>query len=151
MSYGYKFLRINKFNIGTNPIETLDNRINSLLAQSSAHSRFLAGIHETIEGIQNGDIRQCPKCKEIRILDDFRDDTLISGWGKICNQCKETKKSERKTPSGIRVRTTRTSVSYSSSKTNCPKCGSRMVPRTGRYGTFWGCSRFPYCKGTRNF
>jgi hypothetical protein len=32
----------------------------------------------------------------------------------------------------------------------CPRCQSRMVMRSGRYGQFWGCSRFPYCKGTRN-
>ena len=32
----------------------------------------------------------------------------------------------------------------------CPKCGSKMVMRKGRYGYFYGCSRYPYCKGTRS-
>ena len=37
---------------------------------------------------------------------------------------------------------------------SCPKCGSRMVKRTARRGynagsQFWGCSRYPSCKGTR--
>jgi ssDNA-binding Zn-finger/Zn-ribbon topoisomerase 1 len=37
---------------------------------------------------------------------------------------------------------------------NCPRCGSRMVRRTARRGarvgkTFWGCSRYPTCTGTR--
>lgn len=37
----------------------------------------------------------------------------------------------------------------------CPQCGSAMVRRTATRGTqagnaFWGCSRFPACKGTRN-
>lgn len=31
----------------------------------------------------------------------------------------------------------------------CPRCGSQMRRRSGRYGTFWGCSRYPRCKGTR--
>lgn len=31
----------------------------------------------------------------------------------------------------------------------CPRCGSPMRPRSGRYGQFWGCSRYPSCKGTR--
>lgn len=36
----------------------------------------------------------------------------------------------------------------------CPRCGSRMVRRTARKGhragnQFWGCSRYPNCKGTR--
>ncbi|TYC63974.1 hypothetical protein FMN50_02105 [Rhodobacterales bacterium] len=33
---------------------------------------------------------------------------------------------------------------------NCPVCGSVMRRRSGRYGRFWGCSRYPSCKGTRN-
>jgi restriction system protein len=32
----------------------------------------------------------------------------------------------------------------------CPKCNSAMITRSGKYGHFWGCSRFPSCKGTRN-
>ena len=31
----------------------------------------------------------------------------------------------------------------------CPKCGKPMVPRRGTYGEFYGCPRFPKCKGTR--
>ncbi len=36
----------------------------------------------------------------------------------------------------------------------CPKCGSEMVRRSARRGSqagadFWGCSRYPACKGTR--
>jgi DNA-binding helix-hairpin-helix protein with protein kinase domain len=38
---------------------------------------------------------------------------------------------------------------------NCPNCGAPMLRRTARKGTwrgraFWGCSRYPVCKGTRN-
>ena len=37
----------------------------------------------------------------------------------------------------------------------CPRCGSTMVRRVARRGRFagnqfWGCSRYPICKGTRN-
>lgn len=32
----------------------------------------------------------------------------------------------------------------------CPRCGFSMRRRSGRYGKFWGCSRYPTCKGTRN-
>ena len=37
----------------------------------------------------------------------------------------------------------------------CPKCGSSMVERTAKSGSnagkaFWGCSRFPACRGVRN-
>ena len=33
---------------------------------------------------------------------------------------------------------------------NCPRCGSAMRRRSGRHGLFWGCSRYPGCKGARN-
>ena len=37
---------------------------------------------------------------------------------------------------------------------NCPQCGSGMVKRTARKGgnaggEFWGCSKYPTCKGVR--
>ncbi len=32
----------------------------------------------------------------------------------------------------------------------CPRCGTPMRRRSGRYGQFWGCSQYPRCKGTRN-
>lgn len=40
--------------------------------------------------------------------------------------------------------------------TNCPRCGSRMILRTAYRGAnagsrFWGCPRFPRCKGTRPY
>lgn len=52
-------------------------------------------------------------------------------------------KSEQKTPSPAEE-----------PSTLCPICGSPMVIRTARRGTrsgskFWGCSRYPACKGTQ--
>lgn len=39
--------------------------------------------------------------------------------------------------------------------TTCPRCGSQMIKRMARRGrnagnSFWGCSRYPVCKGTIN-
>ncbi len=31
----------------------------------------------------------------------------------------------------------------------CPKCGCDLIKREGRYGPFWGCSRYPNCHYTR--
>ncbi|HQR73753.1 MAG TPA: type I DNA topoisomerase [Sulfurovum sp.] len=33
---------------------------------------------------------------------------------------------------------------------NCPKCGSELLLRKGRYGEFVACSNFPKCKYTKN-
>lgn len=39
----------------------------------------------------------------------------------------------------------------SSEQKRCPVCGSVMVIREGTYGIFYGCSRYPDCKGTRPY
>jgi restriction system protein len=32
----------------------------------------------------------------------------------------------------------------------CPKCDGRMVLRTSNFDPFWGCARYPRCRGTIN-
>ena len=32
----------------------------------------------------------------------------------------------------------------------CPDCGGDMISRKSQYGTFWGCKKYPKCKGTRD-
>jgi restriction system protein len=32
---------------------------------------------------------------------------------------------------------------------SCPRCSSAMVQRQSKHGQFWGCSRYPGCRGTR--
>ena len=32
-----------------------------------------------------------------------------------------------------------------------PRCGEKMVLRTGKYGKFWGCPEWPVCNGTKHF
>ena len=31
----------------------------------------------------------------------------------------------------------------------CPQCNAPMKQRSGKYGNFWGCTRYPECRGTR--
>jgi hypothetical protein len=31
---------------------------------------------------------------------------------------------------------------------DCPKCGAHMALRSGRNGNFWGCTKYPDCKGS---
>jgi hypothetical protein len=33
----------------------------------------------------------------------------------------------------------------------CPKCGHKMHTVKGKFGRFWGCNKFPECKGSRNY
>jgi hypothetical protein len=142
-SYGYKFLRINKFNIGDNPILTLNNRIGALVKGGVGKSNIISHIHNTVEGLQNGEMKECPKCKEVRDYKDFRDPDLITGYGRFCMHCKGYTLIEKSSHNNI------DSNNKSGSEKDCPRCGSKMVLRSGRYGKFYGCSRFPYCREIR--
>lgn len=144
-SYGYKFLRINKFNIGDDPISVLNERIGNLIKNGVVKNNVISHIHETIEGLQNGEMKECPKCKEIREYKDFRDPDLITGYGRFCCYCKSYTLVEKPASGNIKD-----SPVVLSDKT-CPSCGSRMILRKGRYGNFYGCSKFPYCRGTRQY
>lgn len=31
----------------------------------------------------------------------------------------------------------------------CPRCNSSMLLKKGRFGSFYGCSRYPRCRGTK--
>jgi len=31
----------------------------------------------------------------------------------------------------------------------CPMCDAVMALRSGKYGSFWGCPRYPACVGTK--
>ncbi|MDW7674669.1 MAG: topoisomerase DNA-binding C4 zinc finger domain-containing protein [Bacillota bacterium] len=33
---------------------------------------------------------------------------------------------------------------------SCPSCSTKMVLRYSDYGWFWGCQRFPKCRGLVN-
>ncbi|MFV1974894.1 MAG: topoisomerase DNA-binding C4 zinc finger domain-containing protein, partial [Candidatus Scalindua sp.] len=95
----------------------------------------------TIEELQTGEMRECPKCKEVKSLKEFRDNSLITGYGRFCNKCKGIRT--------LRYRRKGQKKAEVIKDTLCPRCGSGMVLRKGRHGRFYGCSKFPYCRGTK--
>jgi hypothetical protein len=64
-----------------------------------------------------------------------------------CNWCafiKRTRKLVNKTQD------TKTSTEPAIQVPSCPQCSGPMQLRTGKFGEFWSCLKFPDCKGTRN-
>lgn len=58
-------------------------------------------------------------------------------------------------PTAVIPRSSMSTTARSSATNSCPSCGASMVRRTARKGKhtgrqFWGCSKFPACKGTRS-
>ncbi|NQT67423.1 MAG: topoisomerase DNA-binding C4 zinc finger domain-containing protein [Actinobacteria bacterium] len=142
-SYGYNFIRINRFNIGNNPIDTLDKQINQILKGDNEGTYFQSNIQNTVENMIDGKMKMCLKCKKIKSISDFKDSNLLNGFGRICNTCKVKR---RGSPHKSNQKELFTDVD----ELLCPKCNSEMVLREGKYGYFYGCSKFPYCDGTRS-
>ena len=94
-SYGYKTIRINRYNVGSDPIETLDQRIASVLEQNLSDGDALikkvvdqtATIHA---GLQAGTYRTCTKCREDKPYSDFEDATTKRGRRAYCKSCAST-------------------------------------------------------------
>jgi len=143
--YGYKFLRINRFNLGEDPVSTLNERLLDL-TRPKPKLTFAKVVHRLVESQETGQTRECSRCGNLLAIDAFADSSLTTGVGRICNECKAQSRS-RTGPA--RKMKTQASTMQDTARKDCPKCGSPMVRRTGRYGAFYGCSTYPKCRGTR--
>lgn len=141
--YGYRFIRINRFNVGDNPVEKLNQRLFNLIGKDRQPNSAIRNIQSAVEGLQNGDLKECPKCKQLRPISDFQNSSLASGYSRFCAACKARPASEPRPPTGPSA-----SALPRGADKKCPRCGARMYARTGRYGKFYGCSKYPYCRGT---
>ena len=141
-SYGYKFIRINKFNVGDNPIKTLNDRLVELVNEKDTYEEtFKDKITSQVQDLNNGRKKECPKCKRILDIEEFKDSNLVSGIGKICKECKSTNSLHKH----------KSTLKKEKNLTNrCPICGRQLTIRTGRYGRFYGCTGYPYCKYTKS-
>ncbi len=86
--YGYRFIRINRFNIGDDPVEALNQQLYHVIRERRDESPFLKKIRAKVSRLENGDMKECPKCKRIRSMAEFKDPSLLSGMGRICIHCK---------------------------------------------------------------
>ena len=88
-SYGYEFLRINRFNSGVNPIDTLDRRLKEITIEKSNDKPWLNSVNRTIQSLNTGEMKECQKCGTLRDIADFKDPKLETKMGRFCRFCKE--------------------------------------------------------------
>ncbi|MFN0192120.1 MAG: AAA domain-containing protein [Aestuariivirga sp.] len=89
--YGYRFLRINRFNLGRDPVKTLDARLLKLAEeaiQEDAPHSALEDVKEATEGLMSGNKKLCRTCGKVRDIDEFRDPALQNRIGRKCLPCK---------------------------------------------------------------
>jgi len=111
---------------------------------------FYAPFSRTVERAS----REMRNIKEIREPTDIPCDRcgqpMVIRWGRngfflACSaypQCRNTKGFERDADGSIRV------VNGEPTGEPCPECGAELVIRTGRYGRFKACTRYPDCRHT---
>jgi hypothetical protein len=89
-SYGYRFLRINRFNLGKDPVTTLSERLFALTTevQKSPASAAIDSLQAQALGLSSKEMKACTRCKKIKELSDFYDYTLETKYGRVCNSCK---------------------------------------------------------------
>jgi hypothetical protein len=93
-SYGYKFLRMNRFNLGSDPVVTLSSRLYELVENASrtpSAPSVVESIRDDAVSIEDGSKKTCPKCLELRDIQDFWDPRLKGGnggYGRNCMRCK---------------------------------------------------------------
>lgn len=105
-----------------------------------SEEEYRNSILNKVTSYHNKESKECPKCKEILPIEEFKDDTLISGVGNICKKCKVKKGSKK---------ITKTALKIEKSSFKCPRCGGRLRKIRGRYGDFYGCSNYPVCRYTK--
>jgi len=63
-SYGYKFLRLNRFNLGRDPVDSLSKRLYELVdvaSKADAESNLVKKIKDDVESLKDGSKKRCPK------------------------------------------------------------------------------------------
>jgi len=92
-SYGYKFIRINRFNLGKDPVKTLSDRLYRLVDQSlqKKANDLVSNLQNQANSLINKTAKQCSSCEQIKDHQAFFDQKLkkgSGGFGRICIECK---------------------------------------------------------------
>ena len=92
-SYGYRFLRVNRFNLGDDPVATLNARLCAMIKATASldEAASVGRIKQQAKALADGESRVCARCKTIKPMADYFDAALASGagsHGRVCMTCK---------------------------------------------------------------
>jgi tetratricopeptide (TPR) repeat protein len=104
-SFGFPMVRLNRFNLGRDPVATIDGllreRLDAMLNGEERHDlvKKAAETANQIEaGLKTGEYKRCRKCDRDLAIDMFRDDHTKTGFGRLCRDCKSTKAPNYRAP-----------------------------------------------------
>ena len=91
-SYGYRFLRVNRFNLGKDPIQTLSDRLTRMVGRLVDDRRSsVDDMQEMAAGLASKEQKPCSRCAVIKPQEAFFDKSLkggLGGYGRVCKNCK---------------------------------------------------------------
>ncbi len=113
---------------------------------------FVKNLDRVTDNVKSGNFRvavptdvKCSKCGTKMVLRYGRYGTYLE-----CPKCGERKKVSAGSDISYDGKTAHVKLSAPEIlDEKCPKCGAPLVKRTGRYGDFISCSRYPECDYTR--
>jgi DNA topoisomerase-1 len=109
------------------------------------HDELVAAIPAKPPSVEESTEIECPECgAETGATMNRRYGRY--GWFLSCSRYPDCKARMRVDQSGQPVAETEPEVADEP----CPLCGDKMYVRDGRFGRFYGCSRYPKCKGLVN-
>ncbi len=91
-SYGYHIIRVNRFNVGKDPVRTISDRLEKLINQvldGDMDNAVLTEMNALAEKQANGEVKTCPKCGHLMPIADFRNPALKSGMSRHCKSCRD--------------------------------------------------------------
>ena len=93
-SYGYQTIRLNKFNTGEDPVQTISDLIQDVL--NNFEDSGVALIEKVVSdtaaahaGLLDGTYKHCKKCDQNKPKSEFESPSAISGFGRYCQACNE--------------------------------------------------------------
>lgn len=96
-SFGVPMIRLNRFNLGKDPVATIDRmireRLDGLVNGNALHevvTRVADEAKEIEEGLKAGEYKRCKKCDRDLPLNMFRDSDAKSGLSRYCRDCKSS-------------------------------------------------------------
>ncbi|MEQ8235290.1 MAG: ATP-binding protein [Syntrophomonadaceae bacterium] len=88
-SYGYSFIRCNKFIMRGDPVEFLNEQLTRQFSTTSTPDPMKAEVQTTYNKIENGEMKLCTKCGNLRPIEYFYDSKLKTKYGRVCWECKK--------------------------------------------------------------
>jgi hypothetical protein len=87
-TYGYNFIRLNKFNTADDPVKFLDRKLKEAFQSTDRLNVSQYKTIETFKKTKEGEMKHCERCNKSKPREDFYDKSLSSGLGVVCRSCK---------------------------------------------------------------